>query len=184
MLDEVVCTLARFLQPLWSRVLGHAQQDLRQIDFLGIGGDARLVGDEVVELALGNLEPPIDFPLAQPVEQDVLPDVFTELGKRDALGFEPLAHRRHGHVVRFRDPAHGGVDRRVVNPHAALARELQLSAVDDHAFQDLPLQDIRWRELDLLPLQLGHGRQCAGTQLVGRDHFVIDDSDYAIDRSR
>jgi len=58
-----------------------------------------------------------------------------------------------------------------------------LRAVDDHAFQDLPLQHLRRRRLDLLTLQL-HQRQLRPcTQFVGGDDLVVDDGDDAVYRN-
>ena len=57
--------------------------------------DARLRGDEVFQFAVRDLNARIDLALAQPIQDDVLPNVVAKLRERNAVGFEPLPQRLH-----------------------------------------------------------------------------------------
>ncbi len=160
----------------------HPQQDLGDVHFLRVGGDAGLLRDEVVEFRLRDLDAVVDLALPQSAEDDVLPDVFAELVERQPVRFEALAQRRHGQPVGLGDATDGRIHRAVVDAHARFAGELHLGAVDDHALEHLSFQHLTRRRLDLLPAQLHLRDGRSRPQFVGRDHFVVDDGNDAVER--
>ena len=184
MRQDLVGTLPGLVEALRIGVLRNAQQDLRKIDLLTVRRYPGLVGDEIVEFVLGNLQPSVHLPLAQAVEQDVLTHVLAELIERDALGLETLAQRRDRHVVGFGDARHRGVDRCVVDADAGFTGHLQLRPVDDHALEHLAFEDLGRRGLDLLPLQLQLRRARSRLQLVRGDDLIVDHGHDPIDRAR
>ena len=175
---------ARCVDAIARRVFRYAQQNLRNVDLFGIGRYTRLRGDEVFQLAVRNLNARIDLALAQPIQDDVLPNVVAKLRKRNAVGFEPLPQRLHRQAVGLCDAPERRIDRRIVDPHTRFARQLHLRTIDDHPLEHLALEHVGRRRLNLLAPQLHFRDARPRAQLIGGDDFIVDDRDDAVDRPR
>ncbi len=180
--DQLVGALSGCVDAIARRVFRHAQQNLRNVDFFRISCHTRLRSDKIFQLAVGDLDARVDLAFAQPIQDDVLPDVIAKLRKRNAVGFEPLPQRLHRHAVGLRDAPESCVDRRVVDPDTGFARQLQLRTIDNHPLEHLAFQNVCRRWLNLLAPQLHFRDACARAQLIGGDDFVVDDGDDPIYR--
>jgi hypothetical protein len=140
--------------------------------------------EEVVDLALADLDLAVDLALLQARDHDLAADVLAELVERHALPFERAPKVGERHAVLLRDHAHRSVELQVVDAHAGLDGKLHLDAVDDHALEHLPLEHFRRRQGRVLALQLrGHQRD-ALLQIALRDHVLVDDRHDPVDQHR
>src|SRR5690606_41805935 len=111
----------------------------------------------------------VDLALAQPAPDDLLAHVLAEAREARAVTLDALAQLRDRQPVFLRDRAERLVDLGVVDANAGVARRLQLRAVDDHALENLLLERVGRRRLDVLGPKLSLCDLHAQGQLAGGD---------------
>ena len=155
-------------------VLGHGHQHHGQAEF-GVGRvEALLFLDEQVDVGLGHLGPGLQLALAHAGQQDLVSQVFAELGDRLSVLVQPPAKLCHGELVLVGDGSFGLVHRGIVDLDTRLARQLQLNLLVDHAIQHLARQRIARRNGAALLGQLLFGADQFGQDLVVGDRFAVD----------
>ena len=102
--------------------------------------------EEVVDLALGDLDLAVHLALAQPRDQDLVADVVAELLERHPLPVERRAKVGKRQLVLLGNHLHRPVDLLVVGAHAGVPRVLHLHTVADHALEHLALEHVGGRE--------------------------------------
>ena len=124
----------------------------------------------------------IDIPLAQPRQHQLVTQRQPELAELDAVKLQATVQLSHINLVLSCDALLGQLNRRIVHFDARLARELQLHAVVDEAFQHLAQQCLAIAlGTTLLSLLLGHTGQLQAHLVVG-DGLGIHHGHYEISR--
>ena len=117
-LEGLLAAQTKLLQLLGTGRLRRAHQDVRELVFLAATTGCRLVGQVVVNFAIGNDQFAVDLALAQANCHDLVANFLTELGVLHAILFQRGAKLRQGHLVAGSDAANGLLKLAVVDPHA------------------------------------------------------------------
>nr|GEU28139.1 2-octaprenyl-6-methoxyphenol hydroxylase, putative [Tanacetum cinerariifolium] len=155
-------------------VVGNAYHDLRDVDFVLLGGGGFLGGQVAVHLGVGNLDLGVHLVFAQALHDDFFADFFAEGSVGRALFFHLVAQVLHRGFLRFGDAGNGAVELDVIDAHAHFLGQLQLGALDDHAFEQLALQVGSGRHLHVLRLHARRDGLDAVVELTARDDVVVD----------
>ncbi|MPM97632.1 hypothetical protein SDC9_144807 [bioreactor metagenome] len=152
-LERLLAAQAQLLQLFRTRRFGCAQQDVGQLVFLIAAGSC-LIGEVIVDFAVGDDQLAIDLPFAQANRDHFVTDIFPEAGVLDAILFQRCTEFRNGHPVSCRDAADGLIELDIVDPHAGILGVLQLRTIHDQALEHLALQNILRRQGSSLFFQL------------------------------
>ena len=95
----------------------------------------RIVREKVIDFGVGDDDAPVDFPLAQPGEQDLGADLVAEPLPADAVLLERRAQIGLAQPVAFGDAGNRAFQRRVIDLQRSLPCELDLRTLAlRHAF--------------------------------------------------
>jgi hypothetical protein len=170
----------------FGAVFGHGDQDHRQIQ-LGAGAGARagLLADEVIDLAVADVQLGFDFALAQARQQHLIAHVLAENGHRQTVLLDTMVQFLDGRqLVAARDRQFGLRQRAVVHLQTLLARVLQLGALGDQAFQHFLAQFIGGRRGDAALCQLVHRPRHADAYFAVGDWLGVDHGDDVVGLAR
>ena len=184
---DVLGALARRLDRLGRGRLGNADEDVRQLVGHVHAGAALGVFQEVLDLAVGDGDAVADLALQQLLDGQLVAQLVAVGDDVHALLRQRLAEFLGAEIVA---PGHG-LERPVhvgfADADAGLGGELQLQALQHHAFEQLfPERRVR-RRGDLFQLQLLAGFAQPLAELAVGDDIVVDDGHDAIelaDRAR
>ncbi len=172
---------AHLLDSLRARLVRQPQQDVRQIVFGALRAADLVVREVQVDLGFADLDALVDLALAQALQHDLLAHLLAETLERDPVALERLAELREGEPVALGDAFDRAVELQLVHADAAVARELQLRALQDQALEHLPLEHRRGRNRGALAGELAPGEPHALAQLARRHHLLVDHGDDAVD---
>ena len=124
----------------------------------------------------------VDFALTKALHRQLVADVFAILRVCDVLVGEGLAEVLGRQLVLLRDALHRALDHCVVDFHAVFLGELQQRALGHQALENLLVEDVRARRLNVLLLELLKHDALGVVQIVLRDRLVVDHCHDAVDR--
>ncbi len=182
-LDRLLTAQAQLLQLLRTCRLGRTQQDVCELNLLATT-DAGLIGQVQVNLAVRYDEFAVHLALAQANCRHFIPDLLAEARILDAVLFQRQPELLRCHLVAGGNATDRLVELGVIHLQSGLAGKLHLDPIDDHALEQLTLEDILRRQRGALLLELLYRLVEARTQVVGGDHFLADDGDNAVSLDR
>lgn len=159
---------------LGAGVLGHRDQDLRQIDRRGGGGGGAAFLEQLVDLAIGDADAPDHLVVAHALDQHLVAQVLAEALHVGAVLLQALDQLRHRELVLRGDVGHRAVQFRLLDAGAGIAR-----MGDQHPLLDQGLLRFLARRLAVQGLaaacRLQLGALQATGDLAGRHHLGVDD---------
>ena len=126
-----------------------------------------------MNILLADRDSPVNHCALKSRDDQLGPNVFTELAITCTVLGQVLLKLFHGHVVAARKAAHSPRQGLIVNGHAALFRFLKLNVLDNQALHDLIDQHIAGGRLQIVFSNgATHGFQ-ARHQFTGQHNIIV-----------